>query len=48
MVNTREEKEVAEAKPTPTEEVVLCDELVGVSTIDQNIEARLRGSGSRV
>jgi len=48
MVHTREEEEVPQAKTTPSEEVVLSKELVCVSTKDLHIEARLRGSGSRV
>jgi hypothetical protein len=48
MVHAIHDEEVPQAKTTPTEEVILCKELIGISTIDLHIKARLRGSGSRV
>jgi len=48
MVHAIQEEEVPQAKTTPTEEVVLSKEPVGVSTVDLHIKARLGGSGSRV
>ena len=48
MVHAREEEEVAKAKTTPSEEVVLCKKVVCVSTEDPHIEAGFLGSGSRV
>jgi|TARA_R100000988_G_C3898793_1_gene116445 hypothetical protein len=48
MVDAIHEEEIPQAKTTPTEEVVLCKELIGISTVDLHIKARLGGSGSRV
>jgi hypothetical protein len=46
MVHAREEEEVTEAKTTPTEEAILCKELVGITTEDLHIEAQFGGVGS--
>tara|TARA_R110000824_G_scaffold14339_1_gene61063 strand:+ start:462 stop:608 length:147 start_codon:yes stop_codon:yes gene_type:complete len=48
MVHTREDEEVPQALTTPSEEVIRSDEVVRITTVDLNIKARLRGSGSRV
>jgi hypothetical protein len=46
MVHAREEKEVTKAKTTPTEEAILCKELVGITTKDPHIEAKFGRVGS--